>query len=582
MVIMIGPPASGKGFFLERGKAIGKGLPESTKGLFTDDQIPDEKLGIEESDNKLRAIQYATSFEHFFSLKEAYEKGEGEFNKVLDDMWYKTKDGDVRKLKDFVDHKSFDKGDHQKFFTKQTKAFYQSMRGWHSDADEINLETGKMKERFKDEARKMFEKSVKDKVLEGSKQMLIVDSAGEDIDAQDFAGQISVAKSAGYEVTVIALDPEKEDTSLSNMNRGFIGGKRMVDQQDIDNYYEKYEKALADIKKAVPHNFLHYKKPPVSDDDRKRLVNMMTKTPDGKPTFVSDPSSKIRTVDDLDGGLNTPAKKKEMSAYRKAIQEWEDGGKKGEEPKKPKRGGLAKEVASGVGKTLFAKDYELDTKLSFGVNLKGVQKNPYFKDDNEGKEKPKKSKDKGGLSDKWLEKRVTNPETGNKVKIKTLKSKPHGSQGHHFYLKLKEERKKAASSVIKKIASRLVLSTKVAYRVYHEKYNNTNSNGVIKMSSRALQQMMDAMGQAVLKGLPETFNDYKVEMKTDAGYGPSIFFTLKGAEGDATTSREFQAELAKRFDQVIKREHGGLFTTKTRGINKVEDLLIEVEVIFPA
>ncbi len=64
---------------------------------------------------------------------------------------------------------------------------------------------------------------------------MLVDSAGEDIDAQDFKGQIDHAKANGYEVTVVFLHPEQADTELSNLARKKVAGKRMVDQEDISN-----------------------------------------------------------------------------------------------------------------------------------------------------------------------------------------------------------------------------------------------------------------------------------------------------------------------------------------------------------
>jgi hypothetical protein len=314
MVIMVGPPASGKGYFLDRDKGDGKakGLPESTKGLFTEEQIPTQRLGIEESDNNLRGVQYYESKKHFDALKKAHKKGKESFEKALKEHWYKTKDGDVRSLSAFVNFENFNPKSHKAFHGKAAKAFYLNMRGWHNDVDEINPDTGKIKERFKDEARIEFENDVKSKLSQGVKDMLIVDSAGEDIDAQDFEGQIRAGREAGYEVTVIVLDLDKEDTGLSNMSRGWVAGKRMVDGQDIDNYYDKYQKSIERIKKAAPHNFLHYKKPSLTDEEREALTKKMQYTPDGTPTFLVDPDSKFRSVDDLPGGLNTPERKKEV------------------------------------------------------------------------------------------------------------------------------------------------------------------------------------------------------------------------------------------------------------------------------
>lgn len=528
MVIMIGPPASGKGFFLERGGAPGKGLPQSTQGLFDESHIPEEGLGVEESDNDLRAIQFMESRAHFNLLKKAHSKGQKTFNDVLEDMWYKTKDGDIRKLSDFVTYQSFDPKSHKSYHTEQASAFYQSMRGWHNDADEVNPETGKIKERFKDQARKKFEQDVRDKISDG-KNMLIVDSAGEDIDAQDFEGQIAAAKAAGFEVTVIALDPDKEETSLANMARGFIFGKRMVDKQDIDNYYAKYQKSLERIRKANPHNFLHYKKPSLSGEQRKKLRKLMEETPDGKPTFLKDPSSKIRSINDL-----------------------------------PEQEG--KKVKKGVLGVLFAKevDYKISTETSFTASgMPGLPENKNFKTGPKHKPRDQKKKEGPGPSrggDSWLDQRVVNPETGNKVKIRTLKNKPKDSEAHKYYRHILKERQKA---------SRLLLARKVASSYILERR--------LKMADYLANEMKDIasdLGKQVKK-----IDGYNVSV--EPGKGPRLYVTLKGAEGDIGAGREGRQVLKKEVERIIKDRFEGALKHDIRVVNRRDDLILEVTFIFP-
>lgn len=565
MVIMVGPPASGKGYFLEgeTGQS-GKNLPKSTKGLFTEDQIPEEKVGVEESDNHLRFIQYSESQDHYEKLNKAHKKGEKEFKKVLDDMWYKTKDGDNRKLSSFVSFDEFpDK--HYDFFSNESKAFYKNMRSWHNDVDDINPKTGKIKERFKDDARERFEENVKKKLGEGDKNMLIVDSAGEDIDAQDFGGQIEAAKTNGYEVTVIMLEPEMADTNLSNMSRGFVSGKRMVDQQDIDNFYEKYEKQLEAVKKAAPHNFLQYKKPPLSPEKRKKLKKLMEEAPDGTPTFLKDPDSKIRTVDDLPGGVT----KKDKEAYAKAVEKWKKGGKKGKEPDEPKRTGQAKAVSKNVGKTLYSEEYTLDKSSSFGVTMKGVPNNPHFEEDKSKAKNDNKEKDPSSSDKKWLEQKVKNPETGNDVKIKTLKSKPKDSDGHKLYEKLRKDRKKKTAA---KIAKRSVLSKRIASRYSSEKHREAQ-----KMAGK-MQRDMKELGKKVLKK-NEEIDGYEVEM--EVGRGPLIYFTLLEASGNATAARKARESLDKEIKEGIKDMVGGNLKHQIKSYNKGDDLIVVVELIFP-
>lgn len=527
MVIMLGPPASGKGFFLERGGKPGKGLPSSTGGLFEESHIPDDSLGVEESDNDLRAIQYEESRNHFNALSEAYAKGEEAFNKVLKDMWYKTKDGVVRQLSSFVSFNDFNPKDHKGFHTKQSSGFYKNMRGWHNDADEVNPETGKIKERFKDRARKKFEQDVLTKVNDG-KDMLIVDSAGEDIDAQDFEGQIKAARAAGYEVTVIALDPEREDTKLANMNRGFVFGKRMVDDQDIDNYYDKYEKALEAIKKANPDNFLHYKKPPLDSETRARLEKLMTETSDGKPTFLKDPSSTIRSIKDLPAEDRSAVKKEVLGAL------------------------FNKEV-----------DYKLSMETSFSsAGMPGVPKRkPTKKTKNKVNSPGKDTKTKGT---DWLDEKVTNPETGKKVKVRTLKNKPKGTEGHQYYKSLLEKIQQ------QKAAKLIAITKKVAYLHY--------STPRIHKMAYSLQRDLKEISAEMMKEFPE-LEGYQVTV--EPGQGPRIYVTLKGAGGDSTTSRKVKRKISDSIEKTIEDRFQGMLEHTIRGFNKGDDLVLEVTLLFP-
>lgn len=523
---MIGPPASGKGFFLERGKSVGRGLPESTKGLFTDDQIPHQKLGVEESDNNLRAIQYEESLSHFKQLSAAHKKGKKEFQKVLNDKWYKTKDGDVRKLSSFISFDTFDPSSHASYHTNEAKSFYVSLRGWHNDADEINPETGKIKERFKDEARKLFEKNVRRKISVDSKDMLIVDSAGEDIDSQDFEGQIAAGKAAGYEVTVIVLEPEKEESLLSNMFRGYISGKRMVDNQDIDNFYDKYKEQVEKIKKAAPHNFLAYKKKPLTPSEIKNIKSLMTHTPDGKETFLLDPNSKYRTVKDLP----------------------ED---------------VSKKISKAVAKGLYAHDFELDTKSSFGATMKGLRSNPFFESNSS------RSKSKSPESDKdsrWLDQRVINPETGNKVLIRTLRNKPKDSKGYAYYRHLLEKQQKLRTS---KIVS------KVAFKYLTSKVG-------LKMANLTIDEMKNQLLRSIKKQMPKIQDLYEVGYDTGSRYETSILITLKDAEGDTTTARKINQTLTPILKKELKKASDIAISCQISSFNSRGNLVLEITLVFPA
>lgn len=360
MVVMIGPPAAGKGFFLgepekvddkdvakgkakpedvgkakkyktesgeERDTTYGYKLPEMTKGLFKDEDIPPSP-DYDESDRHLRKIQYNEAVKHYETLSKAHAQGKEAYDKAMSDMWYSTKDGKKVSLGASVPFDKFPDSP-QKLHKQADKEFYVSMRGWHDDAKHHNKETGKSVERYKDQARHRFDDAVGEtSENDKSSNMMIVDSAGEDIDAQDFKGQIERAKANGYEVSVIFLHPEKADTELSNLSRNRVQGKRMVDGADIDNWYERNEDALKAIQAAAPNNFLHYRKGP----------------PDSDPAKAAEKRKKAR---DLMEGL------KGMGAEERKKAEGE------------------------IGKVLYgSSSYELQKDTSYGQTLKGLPKKP--------------------------------------------------------------------------------------------------------------------------------------------------------------------------------------------------------------
>jgi hypothetical protein len=298
MILMLGPPAAGKGFFIGEPPKdgpppnYGHKLPQmlvNDKGepLLSYDDIP-EHPEHDESDNHLKAIQFDEAKKHFEVLKRAHDKGQDAFDKALADHWYETKDGERVGLDRTINFANFERiADAIDLYKKANTEFYVSMRGWHDDAKELNKVTGKPKERYKDEARHRFDESVARKTDKAG-DLLIVDSAGEDIDAQDFKGQIEDAKAHGYEVTVIFLHPEEADTNLSNLARGKVQGKRMVDRSDISNWYQNNEAALREIQKANPDNFLHYRKGP-PDPDPKKAAQLRAKARDTMNRLASMP-----------------------------------------------------------------------------------------------------------------------------------------------------------------------------------------------------------------------------------------------------------------------------------------------------
>jgi len=263
VVILIGGPASGKGHYTGN-------LGEHTKTIL-DEDTPHGDPVVDESDNHMKNLQYEESVKHFKALSAAHKEGKDEFQKVLGDHWYVTKDGDKRKLGSSLTYENMP-GSHDEYYGNKRKGikpkvsglgdFYISMRGWHDDATKTHTEgplKGKRVERFKDLARQHFDRSAKRKMETGENGILVLDSAGEDIDVQDFGGQIRHAQSQGYEVTVVHLDMDHEDLTLSNKLRG-AKGDRMVDQADIDNFVKTAPASIARLKKALPNRIVHYQR----------------------------------------------------------------------------------------------------------------------------------------------------------------------------------------------------------------------------------------------------------------------------------------------------------------------------------
>lgn len=266
MVILLGGPASGKGFFTEN-------LKDHAAKILADSDAPSVDLDkdVDEGDGHLRNLQWEHSVQNFNDLSAAHKKGKAEFEKALDDHWYRTKDGSKKKLSDILTYDNMPATHDEYYGNKKKKIkpavaavgdFYVSMRGWHDDTAKTHTDgplKGKPIERFKDLAREHFDRSAKRRASEASSNLHVLDSAGEDIDVQDFEGQIKHAQANGYEVTVVHLDMDPEDMTLSNLIRG-AKGDRMVDQADIDNFAKTAPKSIEHLRKASPDRFVHYKR----------------------------------------------------------------------------------------------------------------------------------------------------------------------------------------------------------------------------------------------------------------------------------------------------------------------------------
>ncbi len=543
MVIMVGGPASGKGFFLgEKPGQRGKNLPKSTKNLFKDDDIPTSKVGVAESDNNLRGIQYFESRKQYKALKAAQDKGPAELKKALDDHWYKTKDGRKVGLENFGGMPPVP--DPHEDFYKKTIEFYQNMRGWHNDSDETNPETGKPKERFKDKARKVFEEETAKKIMEEDKNFMVIDSAGEDIDAQDFEGQIARGKAAGFEVTVIFLDIDKEDTKLSNMSRGFVQGKRMVDEQDIDNFFDKKDAAIAKIKKAAPNRFLHFKrKPPLTAEERAATIKLMTQTPDGTATFLSDPSSALKSIKDLPGGAN---------------------------------GDQAKAVKKGVAKMLYKPVYTLDPKSSFSDSGKDF---PAY-------EAPRPAEAEAAISGGAApteKKPAKEPEVGTGGAAAAAKApKPEDPKARKA-AQVADAKSLKPDAYKKKwgrcpngwrhqggghcIPRAQFLKMSEAEEVLEAVDSTSELKRFIRKSAYRIQDKL------------KTVHDYKLTVEPA---GLSVVVRLEGGNGDITALRKIRKELQSLADRAVSGASGGAIKkTKLVASNHREDLVILVEPQYP-
>jgi hypothetical protein len=550
---MMGPPAAGKGFFLGEPEK-GAGPPKDKYGwklpkmlvddtgnpLLTEDDIP-ERPSQDESDNHLRAIQYEQAKGHFDALKAAHEQGEEQFQSAVADHWYATKDGGRVELGSLVSAKEFPK-DFKAFFDKTNKDFYVSMRGWHDDAKESNEVTGKSKERFKDEARHRFDESVSRKI-EQVEDMLIVDSAGEDIDAQDYKGQIEQAKAAGYEVTVIFLHPEQADTELSNLARGKVMGKRMVDQADISNWYERNADALQDIQASAPDNFVHYRKGP-PDADPKKAAELRGKARDmmNKLQGMEDGEEKDAAKKEINHVLYAaaPYKLNKATSYGVAVSGL---------PKEPEEESIADAVSKMNDE---ATKRAAPAEAPETAPTKGENQDPAGQNKGQG-EKDEKPKTRMNFLREMGDRKVRNPNPESRdrspqIKIRSL---PWTYQKTYY-----EQWAQRAAAV------------RVARRYRRSRM----------ASGGWLQQWMGALADQISKVKVEGY-----EIQAEAGKGPEVFVTIAGASEDATAARKARQAIQKLLDASIKKNTDGVngFESIIRGYNKGADIVLECMIRFP-
>lgn len=586
MVIMVGPPAAGKGFILgepekdkdgkikkykdaegnEKETRFGYKLPKMLKNgegepLFTEDDIPDEP-DQDESDNHLRAIQHDEARKHHNTLAAAHKKGKDAFNEALDDIWYETKDGNKVSLGDTISFKDFPE-DTEEFFGKANKDFYVSMRGWHDEHKEINKVTGKPTESFKDAARHSFDEAV-EKKLAGDpthqSDLFIVDSAGEDIDTQDWKGQIESAKNNGYEVSVVFLHPEQADTELSNLARGKVQGKRMVDQQDISNWYEQNEKALKDIEEALPDNFMHFRKGPPGQppgeaaakrQQARDLMNGLAEMSD-----EGDPSEKDKAKKQIAQTLY-------MDSSYKFNTETSYGRVKAVKNKKPASPPPIYEVVKHLNedaeKRAEAPAAESKGKPSKKDDDKGKKDKGTDEPKGKGKSKAEPDKTRMDFIRDVGDQKVPNPNPDSRKKYPQIKirSLPWKHQKKYY----EQWSAKAAA-------------TRVAHRHIARLER--------KIMADETSWLSDWMGK-IAKDIQSDLHipDYKVS--AESSRSPVLHVTIAGASEDTTAAKKAKPKIKKIIEAAIKDEmkRPNEWGVKVNGYNKGDDMVFACEIIFP-
>lgn len=93
-----------------------------------------------------------------------------------------------------------------------------------------------------------------------------------------------------------------------------------------------------------------------------------------------------------------------------------------------------------------------------------------------------------------------------------------------------------------------------------------------------IKKDMQELGDKVLKKHSK-IEDY--ELTVDVGLGPRIFFTLKDAEGDVSTARKARKVIGNEIEKILKDTMNGLLSYKMRSVNKGDDLVLEVTILFP-
>lgn len=221
-------------------------------------------------------------------------KNDGVFN--FDTFVNEKRELPIKKLKSIMqqtrsaDPKSHDAFDEFYDFTKS--GFWKSMRGWKKDgANGV--------ERFKEAARKEFEKVIKEKpeatfILGGN--IIVVDSPGEDVIKQPYVGECEEAERSGFVTNIINLDPRISNSMitlmrLSNLTRSVNSGDRMVDDKDITGYADNIDDALSNIHSnkypdGPVHRYFHLVRNVTDKEDIIKIVGALYGAKSNKDQFI--------------------------------------------------------------------------------------------------------------------------------------------------------------------------------------------------------------------------------------------------------------------------------------------------------
>lgn len=248
-------------------------------------------------------------------LRSSMKDQRGELKKVVGDIYVESmRDENVLRYNDFLNEKekrelpikqlksilgqtrsaepkseeAFDE-----FFEATMSQFWKSMRGWKNDgAHGI--------ERFKDSARKEFEKDIKEKpekiksILGGN--IIVVDSPGEDVAKQPYVGECEEAEKAGFVTNIINLEPRIGGSSLSlmrlsNFTRNIDDGDRMVDDSDITGYTDNVDEAIHHIHenkfpRGPVHRYFHLVKDVEDKEAITKIVGALYGAKKNKDEFI--------------------------------------------------------------------------------------------------------------------------------------------------------------------------------------------------------------------------------------------------------------------------------------------------------